>query len=164
MAVIGDAVFSASMARCLFYDFNMRPIVIGLRSDSQIAIDRGKQLLEEMGRYCDFDIYENPTFFEYGQAINKTQPYLAIGDGSDKMMVISENIPHVCLGGFRFMGRFNFVPWPIFGVRGILGLLTELSMASDSAKHESAGYSKQSYIHLLNERKEARDHEEVASA
>ena len=64
VAVLGEAPFAAAMARSLLFDFNMRPRVIGLKAASQRALEVARSQLEEMGDYLDFDVYEDPMYYQ----------------------------------------------------------------------------------------------------
>lgn len=146
VGLIGYAPFVTAMARFLFYDLNARPTVIGLWAESQQAIETAKKNLEEMSRYVDIMVMENPTYHQYGMALVEAKVDFAIGQKNDRTLVEGLRIPHLGLGGFYYFNHFTFIPWPFFGIRGTLHLLTEIAKATDELKAERSGWIARSYI------------------
>ncbi len=126
VGLVGYAPFVAAMARCMFFDFNARPVVVGLWGESPRAIETAKKQLEVMSPYLDFEVLENPSYHEYATALQREKVDFAIGQINDRPLVEGLGIPNLTLGGFYFFNHWTFMPWPFFGVRGILHLLTEL--------------------------------------
>ncbi|TAK34023.1 MAG: hypothetical protein EPO21_11015 [Chloroflexota bacterium] len=146
VAVIGQAGYAAAMARCLLYDFNLRPVLIGLLGESPRAIAAGRKLLSEVESLAHPQIMENPTFFEWGTAVRDSVADFVVGMKQDRVLTEGMKVPHLPLGGFYFLNQFNFIPWPYLGVRGVLGLLTELSKVMEDVKHEKDSWRALSYI------------------
>ena len=125
--ILGSAKFTASLARCLLWDFGIAPKVIGLVAETDRAIEQSLELLEAIKEQADFKILINPSYFEYGNALKKAQVDFSIGSIHDKALSLGHKIPHLSLCGFNFFNQYNFIPYPNMGIRGTLGLLTELS-------------------------------------
>lgn len=126
IGLLGPAPFTAALARSVFYDFNIRPVVVGLLAESSEALERAEKLLEPMGEYLDFEVLENPTYYLYGQKLKEARVDIAAGMRIDKHLAESLSIPHCALTGPSFMNNWNMIPWPYFGVRGTLLLASEL--------------------------------------
>ena len=147
IGILGNAKYAASLARCLYYDFNCYPVVVGLWGETPASIENAKRILSEMDAYCDIDVYENPTFFEYGNAIKKAEVDFAIGTRYDMRLVRGIGIPHISLGQNYFLNNFSFIPWPTFGIKGVLGLMTELArLIEENIKYEEDGWIANSFI------------------
>ncbi len=147
IGILGEAKYAASLARCMFYDFNCYPVVVGLNGETTAAIDAGKKILEPLAQYCDIEVLEDPTFFEYGNALKKADVDFAIGSRYDLRLVRGMGIPHVSFGKNYFFNNYNFIPWPSFGITGMLTLMTELGkFYEEEIKHEFAGYRANSFI------------------
>jgi nitrogenase molybdenum-iron protein alpha/beta subunit len=146
VGILGYAPFAAAIARYLFFDLNARPTVIGLWGESERAIESAKKLLEEMADFLDFDVYENPSFYEYGMAVQKAKVDFSIGQRNDKPLIEGLRIPQVPIGGFHYMNQFNFVPWPYFGILGSLNLLSEIARGVEEVKFERGGWISRSFI------------------
>lgn len=144
--VIGDAPFAIAMARHLYYDLNARPTVIALLGESERAIETTKKQLEEMSRYLDLEVYENPTYLEYGNAIKKAKVDFTVGQGQDKVLSEGLRIPQMSLGGFYFLSQTNFIPWPYFGILGSLALLTEIARGIEGFQFERESWIARSFI------------------
>jgi len=125
--IIGRAAFAAALARCLFYDFNARPMVIALIAQSQRAIESARALLQEMGENLDFKLLINPTYLEYGMSMREAGVHFAIGEMVEQHLTEGLSITTIPMGGFYFMNHFNFIPWPFMGIRGMLNLMTEIA-------------------------------------
>ena len=132
-SILAHAKFGASLARCLFWDFGIIPKVIGLIVETDQAMNHAIELLEPLKEYAEFTILKNPSYFEYGNLINEAQVDFAIGSIQDKPLCLGHKIPHLSLSGFNFFNQYNFIPWPNFGIRGTLGLLSELSKVMEDA-------------------------------
>lgn len=147
IGILGEAKHAASLARCMFYDFNCYPVAVGLCGETQAAIDNGKKILESLKPYCDIEVYEDPTFFEWGNALKKAEVDFAIGSRYDLRLVKGIGIPHVSFGKNYFFNNYNFIPWPSFGIQGVLTIMTELAkFYEEDLKHEVAGYQANSFI------------------
>jgi len=125
--IIGNAKFTASLARCLLWDFGMQPSVIALYAETEAAIEVSLNLLKKIENQCDFKVLINPSYYEYADFLKKNNVDFAIGSIQDKPLCIGNEIPHLSLTGYNFFNQYNFIPFPNTGIRGILGLLTELS-------------------------------------
>jgi len=121
--ILAHAKFGASLARCLLWEFGIIPRVIGLVGETDRAIEQALELLKGI----ESKILINPSYLEYGHAIKEANVDFSIGSIHDKPLSYSHKIPHLSLCGFNFYNQYNFIPWPLVGVRGVLGLLTELS-------------------------------------
>ena len=126
ISILGPAPFAAALARSTFYDFNMRPVVIGLLSETDEGLERAEKILEPMSEYLDFEVMENPTFFDYGNKIEEAGVVFAIGQRNDGHLAEGLGIPHILLTGPHYMNHWDLFPWPFFGVRGSLYLAGEL--------------------------------------
>ena len=156
-ALLGRAPFVSSLARCLFYDYNARPVVLGILAETQQAIDSAKASLDEMSENLDFDVLINPSYFEFGLAMEKAKVHFSVGQSVDRWLSEGMDISNTPLGGLYFQSHFNFVPWPYAGVRGMLNLMTEFSYLMDRVKIEPGYLKAQSYLRafLDREKKEA---------
>jgi len=125
--ILGHAKFTASLARCLLWEFGIIPRVIALVAETNRAIYQSLELLEGIKDQAEFRVLVNPSYFEYGNAIKEANVDFSIGAIHDKPLSLSYKIPHLSLCGFYFYNQYNFIPWPLTGVRGVLGLLSELS-------------------------------------
>ncbi|MDY6912118.1 MAG: nitrogenase component 1 [Chloroflexota bacterium] len=126
VGVYGYSPFAVALARSLFYDYNMRPTVIGLLSETSEGLKKAEKLLEPMADYLDFEVMENPALHQYGQKIKEARVDFSIGMRQDRAHTESLNIPHLNMTGPYYFNQFNFVPWPYMGVRGSLYLLSDL--------------------------------------
>lgn len=150
-SILAHAKFGASLARCLFWDFGIIPKVIALTSETEKAMNEAIELLEPLKNTVEFTVLKNPTYFEYGNAINEAKVDFAIGSIHDKPLCLGYKIPHLSLAGFNFFNQYNFIPWPNFGVRGTLGLLTELSGLMEDAFYLKDMISTYNYTPKLNQ-------------
>ncbi len=125
--ILASAKFGASLARCLVWDFGVIPKVIGLRAETDRAIKQSLELLETLRGQADFEVLVNPSYFEYGNSLKDSGADFSIGSIHDKPLSLGHKIPHLSLCGFNFFNQYNFIPYPNMGIRGTLGLLTELS-------------------------------------
>lgn len=125
--ILAHAKFGASLARCLLWEFGIIPRVIGLIAETNQAIDQSIELLEEIRNQAEFEILINPSYYEYGKAMKKANIDFSIGSIHDKPLSYSYEIPHLSLCGFNFFNQYNFIPYPLVGIKGILCLLSELS-------------------------------------
>lgn len=132
-SILAHAKFGASLARCLFWDFGILPKVIGLIAETDEAMNQALELLEPLRDSLEFTVLINPSYYEYGELINSTNVDFAIGSIQDKPLCLGYKIPHLSLTGFNFFNQYNFIPYPNFGIRGVLGLLTELSRVMEEA-------------------------------
>lgn len=125
--LLAHAKFGASLARCLLWDFGIIPRVIGLIAETDRAKEQALELLEAIKGQAEFKVLVNPTYFDYGNALKEAEVDFAIGAIHDKPLCLGHKIPHLSLGGFNFFNQYNFTPYPNMGIRGTLGLLSELS-------------------------------------
>lgn len=132
-SILGNPVISASLARCLFWDFGIIPKVIGMIGETDSSINQAIELLKPLEYQVDFIILKNPSYFDYVNTAKKEKVDFAIGAIQDKPLCIGSKIPHLSLLGYNFFNQYNFIPWPNFGVRGILGILSELSRVMEDA-------------------------------
>ncbi|MBI4301961.1 MAG: hypothetical protein HY664_05100, partial [Chloroflexi bacterium] len=126
VGILGYANFAASLARALFYDLNLRPTVIGLWGETPESLERAEKLLEPMSELADFEVLENPSYYAYGQKLKEAEVDFSIGMMQDKALVEGLGIAHCRLSGFYFYNNFDFVPWPYFGVLGMLNLVSKI--------------------------------------
>lgn len=131
--ILAHAKFGASLARCLLWDFGIVPKVIGLVAETDRAMEESVKLLESVKNQAEFTVLINPSYFEYGNYLKKAEVDFAIGSIQDKPLCIGHKIPHLSLAGFNFFNQYNFIPWPNLGIRGVLGLMTELSVVMEEA-------------------------------
>ena len=146
VSILGYAPFAAAMARFLFYDLNMRPVVIGLLGETPESIERAEKLLQPMSEFVDFEIMENPPYFLYGEKIKEAKVDFNIGMQPEVQFIEDLGIPHCCLGGFYFYSQWNFVPWPYFGILGSLNLISELWNAEARAIYGIGRTEKRPYV------------------
>jgi nitrogenase molybdenum-iron protein alpha/beta subunit len=125
--LLAQAKFGASLARCLLWDFGIQPKVIGLIAETDNAKNQAVELLEKIKNQAEFTVLINPTYFDYVNALKEAKVDFAIGSIHDKPLCLGSKIPHLSLAGHNFFNQYNFIPYPNFGIRGTLGLLSELS-------------------------------------
>ena len=130
VSVLGPAPFAAALARCMFYDFNMRPVVIGLNAESNDALERAEKILEPMAEYLDFEVLENPTWYSYGNTVKEAGVVFAAGLRIDEHMMEGFGVPHCSITGPYYMSHWDRIPWPYFGIRGTLYLIGEFWKAT----------------------------------
>jgi len=131
--ILAHAKFGASLARCMLWDFGIVPKVIGLVAETDKAMDEALELLEAIDNQAEFTVLINPSYFDYGNYLKKAEVDFAIGSIQDKPLCIGHKIPHLSLAGFNFFNQYNFIPFPNFGIRGVLGLMTEMSVVMEEA-------------------------------
>lgn len=144
--VLASAGFAAALVRFLFYDLNIRPVVVGLFADSKAAMERAKDQLLPLLEFCDLKVLENPSYFEYGKALKENEVHCAVGQRYERVLVEGMKIPHLALGGAYFFNSFQFVPWPYMGVRGLLSLLSEMGELMERMFHDKEGWQNNSFI------------------
>ena len=142
---LGHAKFTASLARCLLWDFGIVPKVIGLIAETERATEQALELLESIKGQADFKVLVNPTYFEYGNALKEAEVDFSIGSIHDKPLSLGHKIPHLSLCGFNFFNQYNFIPYPNMGIRGTLGLLSELSRIMEETFYLKDMISKNNY-------------------
>lgn len=125
-AILAPAPFAAALARSLFYDFNIKPVVVGLLAETPEGLERAEKLMEVMSDHLDFEVMENPSFYAYAKKIKEEKVDFAVGMRVDEHLVVGEGIPHVTMSGPNYMNHWDLIPWPYFGIRGSLYLATEL--------------------------------------
>lgn len=150
-SIYGHAKFSASLARCLYWDFGIIPKVIALIAETDRAMQESIELLKPLEETTDFVVLKNPTYFEYINEIKKAKVDFAIGSIQDKPLCLGEKIPHLSLSGFYFFNQYNFIPWPYFGIRGVLGLLSELSKIMEDTFYMKDMLAEYNYKEKQNE-------------
>lgn len=131
--ILAHAKFGASLARCLLWDFGIIPKVIGLVAETDRAMDEALELLKAIKNQAKFTVLINPSYFDYINYLKTAEVDFSVGSIQDKPLCIGQKIPHLSLAGFNFFNQYNFIPWPNFGIRGTLGLLTELSGVMEEA-------------------------------
>ena len=142
VAVCGYAPFAAAIARYLFHDLNIRVKVVGLWSETEPGLQKAQRVLEPLGDYLDFTVLENPTYFQLGQAVKDAAVDFVIGSMQDKPLFKGLGVAHLNLGGFYYFNNYNFVPWPLVGVKGSLRLFSEICKVVDEAFYESEAWKK----------------------
>ncbi len=145
-AVCGYAPFAAAITRYLFHDLNIRVKVVGLWSETEAGIQKAERVLEPLSDSLDFTVLENPTYLEIGEAAKKANVDFAIGSIQDKPLFRSYGIAHLNLGGFYYFNNYNFVPWPLVGVKGSLRLFSEICKVVDEAFYESEAWKKLAFV------------------
>lgn len=143
--VYGFTSFASSFARYLFYDLNVKPRVIALVGSTKASIESAKKLLEDMASYLDFEVLENPTYYEYGKKLKEAKVDFSIGQRQDKALSEGLGITHRSLGGFYFWNQFNFYPSPYFGIMGTLTLLSEMSELVEDTFYEKDVWKQRAY-------------------
>ncbi|OGH99759.1 MAG: hypothetical protein A2104_07970 [Candidatus Melainabacteria bacterium GWF2_32_7] len=131
--ILAHAKFGASVARCMLWDFGIVPKVIGLIAETDRAEKEALELLKEIENQAEFTVLINPSYFDYGNHLKQAEVDFAIGSIQDKPLCIGHKIPHLSLAGFNFFNQYNFIPFPSFGIRGVLGLMSELSVVMEEA-------------------------------
>lgn len=132
-SIYGNAQFVLSLARCFYYDFNIKPKLLALLFETPEAYEKSKPYLEELAQYIDFQLLLNPDYYTYIKAVKNASVDFAIGAVQDKPLCVSEGIPHLSLSGYYFFNNYNFIPWPYMGIKGILSILTELGFLMEKA-------------------------------
>jgi len=143
--IIGNAKFTASLARCLLWDFGMKPSVIALYAETEVAVEKSLELLEKIQYQCDFKVLINPSYYEYINVLKENNVDFAIGSVQDKPLCLGSEIPHLSLTGYNFFNQYNFIPFPNMGIRGVLGLLTEFSGVMQDAFYLKKSIVKNNY-------------------
>ena len=145
-AVCGYAPFAAAMTRYLFHDLNIRVKVVGLWSETEAVIIKAERVLEPLADSLDFTVLENPTYLQLGEAARDAKVDFAIGSIQDKPLFRSYGIAHLNLCGFYYFNNYNFVPWPLAGVKGSLRLFSEICKVVDDAFYESEAWKKLAFV------------------
>ena len=145
-AVCGYAPFAAAMTRYLFHDLNIRVKVVGLWSETDAGIQKAERVLEPLSDSLDFTVLENPTYLQLGEAAKQANVDFAIGSIQDKPLFKSYGIAHLNLGGFYYFNNYNFVPWPLVGVKGSLRLFSEICKVVDDAFYETEAWKKLAFV------------------
>lgn len=140
-AIITYAPFAAAMARYLYYDLNVKLVAVGLISESPEAVDYAIENMKEMGEYIDFEVFDNPTNFSFAKVCKERRADLVIGRRFDRTLFEGQGMVSLPLGGRYFMNQFCFIPWPWTGIKGVLGLQSEiakgLELMRDNAYREN---------------------------
>jgi len=145
-AVCGYAPFAAAMTRYLFHDLNIRVKVVGLWSETDVGIQKAERVLDPLSDSLDFTVLENPTYHQLGEAAKQANVDFAIGSIQDKPLFKSYGIAHLNLGGFYYFNNYNFVPWPLVGVKGSLRLFSEICKVVDDAFYETEAWKKLAFV------------------
>jgi len=143
--ILAHAKFGASIARCLLWDFGIIPKVIGLTAETDRAMEEALELLKEIENQAEFTVLINPSYFDYANHLKRAKVDFAIGSIQDKPLCISHKIPHLSLAGFNFFNQYNFIPFPNFGIRGTLGLMTELIVIMEETFYLKNSISSNNY-------------------
>ncbi len=146
-AVCGYAPFAAAITRYLFHDLNIRVKVVGLWSETEAGVQKAEKVLEPLSDSLDFTVLENPTYLQLGEAAKRANVDFAIGSIQDKPLFRGYGIAHLNLGGFYYFNNYNFVPWPLVGVKGSLRLFSEIcSKVVDEAFYESEAWKQLAFV------------------
>lgn len=145
-AVCGYAPFAVAMTRYLFHDLNIRVKVVGLWTETEAGIKKAVRILEPLGESLDFTVLENPTYFQLGEAVKEANVDFVIGSIQDKPLFRGLGIAHLNLSGFYYFNNYNFVPWPLVGVKGSLRLFSELSRVVEDAFYETEAWKKLNFV------------------
>lgn len=145
-AVCGYAPFAVAMTRYLFHDLNIRVKVVGLWSETEAGLKKGVSMLEPLGDSLDFTVLENPTYFQLGEAVKAANVDFVIGSMQDKPLFKGLGAAHLNLAGFYYFNNYNFVPWPLVGVKGSLRLFSELSRVVEDAFYETEAWKKLNFV------------------
>jgi nitrogenase molybdenum-iron protein alpha/beta subunit len=145
-AVCGYAPFAVAMTRYLFHDLNIRVKVVGLWTETEAGIKKAVRILEPLGESLDFTVLENPTYFQLGEAVKEANVDFVIGSIQDKPLFRGFGIAHLNLSGFYYFNNYNFVPWPLVGVKGSLRLFSELSKVVEDAFYETEAWKKLNFV------------------
>jgi hypothetical protein len=122
------------MARYLYYDLNVKLVAVGLVSETPEAVDHAVKNIEGMGEYIDFEVFDNPTNFAFAQASIEGMADFTIGRRYDKALFEGMGMVNLPLGGRYFMNQYCFIPWPWTGIRGVLGLQSEIAKALEALR------------------------------
>ncbi len=140
-AIITYAPFAAAMAKYFYYDLNTKLVAVGLISESPEAVDYAIENMKEMGEYIDFEVFDNPTNFEFARVCKEGKADFVVGRRYDRTLFEGQGMVSMPLGGRYFMNQFCFIPWPWTGIKGVLGLQTEiakgLELMRDNAYREN---------------------------
>ncbi len=145
-AVCGYAPFAAAITRYLFHDLNIRVKVVGLWSETEAGIEKAEKVLAPLSDSLDFKVLENPTYLQLAEAAKQANVDFAIGSIQDKPLFKSYGIAHLNLGGFYYFNNYNFVPWPLVGVKGSLRLFSEICKVVDDAFYETEAWKKLAFV------------------
>ena len=140
VAVCGQAPFAAAITRYLFHDLNIRVKVVGLWGETEQAFEKAEEVLRPLEDYMDFTVIENPTYFQIGNAVKEANVDFVVGSIQDKPLFKGLGIPHLNLAGFYFFNNYNFIPWPLCGVKGTLRLFTETCRVVEDAFYETEAW------------------------
>ena len=146
-AVCGPAPFAAALTRYLFHDLNIRVKVVGLWSETPQGIEKAKALLEPLSDSLDFTVLEDPTYYQLGEAVKKANVDFVIGSMQDKPLFKGLGFAHLNLAGFYYFNNYNFVPWPLAGVKGSLRLFSEVCRVVEDAFYETEAWKKLAFTH-----------------
>ena len=94
----------------------------------------------------DFTVLENPTYYQLGEAVREANVDFVIGSMQDKPLFKGLGIAHLSIGGFYYFNNYNFVPWPLVGVKGSLRLISEISKVVDEAFYETEAWKKLNFV------------------
>jgi nitrogenase molybdenum-iron protein alpha/beta subunit len=141
-AVCGPAPFAAAMTRYLFHDLNVRVRVVGLWSESEQGIRKAETVLQPLSDCLDFTVLEDPTYHQLGEAVREANVDFVVGSMQDKPLFRGLGFAHVNLAGFYYFNNYNFVPWPLAGVKGSLRLFSEVSRVVEDAFYETEAWRK----------------------
>jgi len=141
-AVCGYAPFAAAITRYLFHDLNVRVKVVGLWSETDAGIEKALRVLDPLSDCLDFTVLANPTYFQMGNAAKEANVDFAIGSIQDKPLFKGLDIAHLNLAGFYYFNNYNFVPWPLVGVKGSLRLFSEVARVVEDAFYETEAWKK----------------------
>src|SRR3990172_757529 len=151
-SVIAYAPFAAAMTRYLYYDLNVSVVAVGLLSETPEAVDYAVEQVEGMGEYIDFEVFDNPTNFAFAEVSKKGMVDFTIGRRYDRTLFEGMGITSLPLCGRYFMNQYCFIPWPWTGVKGVLGLQSEIAKVVEAMRDnayrknwELTGYQNRNY-------------------
>lgn len=149
-AVCGPAPFAAAITRYLFHDLNIRVKVVGLWSETPQGIQQAEAVLEPLSDCLDFTVLEDPTYYQLGEAVREANVDFVIGSMQDKPLFKGMGFAHLNLAGFYYFNNYNFVPWPLAGVKGSLRLFSEVCRVAEDAFYETRAWKELAFTPARN--------------
>lgn len=148
-AIIGRAQFAASLARFLFYDLDMYPVLVALLAGTRKALEKSKELLKPIQEDgCTVQIMENPLYIDFARAVKANDIDVVIGSRIEKSLIVGMGYPHLSIGGAFYFQSFRFIPYPYVGYKGALYLIQELSSLMADMFEERDKWKAQMYEYI----------------